>query len=464
MKKFLILVLAVFLPVAALASSGRDNFLENLDYAGYLEQEIWVQTGSNQYLSAMRNTLDLQLEYTFSDQMAFFFNPRFFYDSAYDIRSNDQFRSYRSQLGTFQRQNWLRDCYLDFTSEQFDIRIGKQQVVWGEADGIPFLDRVMPFDLTYTWLPDFADIRVPLWMLRVDYSPVIDSTFQFLFIPDFKTGQAAPAGAPFALRAVNDFEAWRAGFEGNGRVVNTFVEHPAQNFKNSRIGLRWNSMVGDTQYSLNWLYGYSPTAYTYTISEPPVYGMPGNYDYARRHKKVHLIGASFNHSFLDPGLLQGFTTRGEFVYFKGEPTYYGEKDGRRKFTTETDKFAYVLGLERTYFRNWDFSFQFAQFIHEHEKIDGFQVLNTFTQGTQRKVANTFTLRVATDFMHERLQPEVLVIYGASGEGRVSSKLQYEVRDDLWFNLGYHYFWGGDYGAYGQYRKNDHIVSGIKYTF
>ena len=42
----------------------------------------------------------------------------------------------------------MRDCYLDYTSDKLDIRLGRQQVVWGQSDGIPILDRINPFDLT----------------------------------------------------------------------------------------------------------------------------------------------------------------------------------------------------------------------------------------------------------------------------------------------------------------------------
>jgi len=156
---------------------------KNFEYAGYLKSEVWSKINndnSHLFLSSFKNTFDLETEFKLSENLSFFFHPRFFYDLAYEVRNQDIFDENQEKLGHTQRSEWLRDCFLDYTSDTLDIRIGKQQVVWGQADGLPFLDRVMPFDLSYYWLLDFADIRIPLWMIKVEYSPSLNSTLQFL--------------------------------------------------------------------------------------------------------------------------------------------------------------------------------------------------------------------------------------------------------------------------------------------
>lgn len=449
---------------------------DNLDYSGYLKTEVWLKNYNDEShlsLSSFKNTFDLETEYKISENWTFFFHPRYFYDFAYDLRDdyNSNFDRNQFKMGHTQRTQWLRDCYLDFTSDKLDIRIGKQQVVWGQADGLPFLDRVMPFDLSYYWLYDFADIRIPLWMLKVEYSPWLNSSLQFLLIPDFEASTSAPANSPFAFKGVNDFERVKRIMEAYGGSMQTTIYQPSQQFKNSRVGLRWRSLLGDgIEYTLNWLYGYSTSAYTYSDGAVitggliPGLGMPrGNYYYSRRHKLMHLIGFSFNKSFIDPGLLEGWTLRGEFAYFHNEPTYYGT-EGRRQFTERTDKYTYVLGFDKTFFTKWDFSLQFAQFIHDKKTFRGYQVLNSYTYGLMEKVENTLTLKIATDFLHERIKPEVLVVYGDDNDGRISFKTKYELRDNLWLTLGYHHFWGPASGSNGQFRNNDHLVLEAKYTF
>ena len=445
----------------------------NLEYSGYLKAEIWLTDYNDEShisLSSLKNTIDLEMQYTLSDNWALFFHPRYFYDSAYDLRDdyNSNFDRNQSKMGHTQRTEWLRDCYLDFTSDKLDIRIGKQQVVWGQADGLPFLDRVMPFDLTRYWLPDFADIRIPLWMIKVEYSPALNSTLQFLLIPDFEASRSAPANDTFSFKSVNDFDAVKSIMEANGGSMNTTIYRPSSKLKNSRIGLRWRSMLGDIDYTLNWLYGYSTSAYTYadgfisagySVGDIPV----GQYYYSRRHKLMHMIGFSFNKSFINPGVLEGLTIRGEFAYFHNEPTYYGTA-GRRNCTEKSDKYTYVLGFDKYYFTNWLFSLQFAQFIHDNPTFRGNQVLNSYTYGLMDKVESYLTLKVATDFMYERVKPEILIIYGDDNDGRVSFKTKFEARDNLWLTLGYHHFWGPQYGSNGQFRNKDQIMFEVKYTF
>lgn len=468
MKKLLLCLLIVPLPLYA------GQIGDKIEYSGYLKTETWIKNYNderNLSLSSWKNTIDVALQYKMSDDWIFFIHPRYFYDAAYGMRTdfNSYYDKNQEKMGNTQRTEWLRDCYIDYTSPQLDIRMGKQQVVWGMADGVPLLDRVMPFDLSSYWLPDFADIRIPLWMLKMEYSPEIDSTLQFLIIPDFEASRSAPPNAPFAFKSFNDFDTFRNLNASLGGTTDLQLRRPSKQFENSRIGLRWRSMIGSAEYTLNWLYGYSTSAYTYIDSfipsanpfDPPFVGA---YKISRRHKLMQMMGFSFNRSFVEPGPLEGWTVRGEFAYLKDEPTYYGT-EGSRQRTELSDKYAYVLGFDKNVFTNWLFSVQFAQFIHEDADWPGnLQVLNAYTYGTTEKIENTVTLKIATDFFHERLQPEVLVIYSDDNEGRISFKTKYELRDNIWLTLGYHHFWGNIWGANGQFRNDDQIVFETKYTF
>ena len=62
----------------------------------------------------------------------------------------------------------LREFYLDAEWGDNYWRIGKQQVVWGQADGIKVLDVVNPQSFREFILDDFDDSRIPLWMLNVE--------------------------------------------------------------------------------------------------------------------------------------------------------------------------------------------------------------------------------------------------------------------------------------------------------
>lgn len=480
MKKVLFLWM-LLVPVSLYAGTIGDN----LEFAGFLKTDVWVQNNTNnmnQHLSMLKDTVDLAVEYKFNDNWYFFIHGRYFYDFAYGIRENEDFDSNQALMSQTQRDDWLRDCYLDFISDNLDLRFGKQQVVWGQMD-IPILDRVMPADLTQWFLPDLADIRIPLWGVKAEYSPVVDSTFQVVIFPDFEASRIAPPGAPFSIKSYNDFAALMDSLpvlvQQNRVFLNDIgVENqdPAMKFTNSTFGLRWRSMIGDLEYTLNWLYGYHYTAALYearTIASVQLPPIPPNIrlhsDYYRQHKRIQMAGGSFAKTFVNPGPLEGITIKGEFAYIHDEPTYYGTP-GSREMTERSNKFNYGLAAEKTLFTNWTFSFQFLQFITEKEHFTDdttgieYNVLDAFTYGLADKMETSYVLKVMTDFMHERIMPEITILYNASNHGRIVPEVNFEVRDNFWVTVGYAHFFGREDTSNGQFRNRDQAYVALKYTF
>jgi len=43
----------------------------------------------------------------------------------------------------------FREIYFDIYTENFQFRIGKQQVIWGESDGLRLMDCINPQDMRY---------------------------------------------------------------------------------------------------------------------------------------------------------------------------------------------------------------------------------------------------------------------------------------------------------------------------
>jgi hypothetical protein len=66
------------------------------------------------------------------------------------------------------QRDWLRELYLDTSFGDWDLRIGKQQVVWGTADGIKLLDNINPTDWSEFNQNTMADARIPVWMINAE--------------------------------------------------------------------------------------------------------------------------------------------------------------------------------------------------------------------------------------------------------------------------------------------------------
>jgi len=60
----------------------------------------------------------------------------------------------------------LREAYIDTNLGDWAIRAGKQQVVWGTADGAKFLDMINPTDYSEMAQNQMEDSRIPVWMLN----------------------------------------------------------------------------------------------------------------------------------------------------------------------------------------------------------------------------------------------------------------------------------------------------------
>src|SRR6266849_5500825 len=59
----------------------------------------------------------------------------------------------------------LRVAILTLSRGDFDARLGRQQIVWGEAISTFVTDVVNPKDFREFVLPDFSEIRIPIWAL-----------------------------------------------------------------------------------------------------------------------------------------------------------------------------------------------------------------------------------------------------------------------------------------------------------
>ncbi len=449
----IVFLLVLFSALAITAYAGDFSF------SGYLKNEFSLGLDTFNEITKFKNIASLSGEYKLDEKAVFFMSAKYWYDAAYDWYA--KYDPAQDQMGHVQRTDWLRDCYLDYTTGPWFLRLGKQQVAWGQSDGITILDRVNPFDLTEYWLQDFVDLRIPLWMANINYSPKLNSNLQLLIIPDFEEATAAPPDAPFAFRSYRLFDNWRK--VQTSVDVNSYF--PGKRFEDSTIGVQWSDRVGDLNYTLNFLYGYY-----YTARNTTSFLSPGRWRVKRDFKLWRIYGGSFNKTFTNPGPMQGVTLRGDLAYYNDEPTYYGA-DGSSSGYNRWDNLFWLMGIDKYVVSNWLVNFQFAQYILQDAKPGTLtstggpaQNLNGYTCGPADQVENIFSLKISTDFLNERLKPEVSWSLTDDNQGRLSPKISCELKDNLWLTLGIHYFYGHEQDSNGQYRDNSQFYTQIKYTF
>lgn len=68
----------------------------------------------------------------------------------------------------YTQNDYLRELYIDTQFGGWDFRLGKQQVVWGTADGIKLLDIINPTDYRELNQNAMEDSRIPVWMINAE--------------------------------------------------------------------------------------------------------------------------------------------------------------------------------------------------------------------------------------------------------------------------------------------------------
>jgi len=74
--------------------------------------------------------------------------------------------SHFSGNDTYTQSELLRELYVDTTAGDWDLRLGKQQIVWGTADGAKFLDMINPTDYREMAQNVMAESRIPTWAAK----------------------------------------------------------------------------------------------------------------------------------------------------------------------------------------------------------------------------------------------------------------------------------------------------------
>ena len=331
----------------------------------------------------------------------------------------------------------LREAFIDTEIGDTYLRIGKQQVVWGQADGLKVLDILNPQSFREFILDDFEDSRIPLWMLNAEI-PLGDAMLQLLWIPDNTYDDIPQPDATFAFTSPQIVPHLPPGIP----VDITPPNRPGRILKNSDVGAKLSAFVGSWDLSLNYAYHYFDRPVV--RREFSTTGVAVRQDYER----THLLGGTFSNVFGD------FTLRGEVGYSSDRfflTSDITDADG----VIHSGEFSYVLGLDYMGWRDWFISTQIFQSI----------VTDAAAGLVRDKVDTSATLLVRRDFLNESLQAEVLLIQSINqGDGVLQAAIDYEWRSNLNLKIGADIFFGKSTGLFGQFKEQDRVSIGFELGF
>ncbi len=441
LKLFIQILLASSLTVMGGASAKAEGFIDSIEFSGMFESEMAVGTVmENAQKAEFVLTPEIGVDVTSSLRLTVIGRLRG--DIVDELEPGQPAQRNRSALS----KRWfindhveleLREAYIDTEIGAAFLRVGKQQVVWGQADGLKVLDVLNPQSFREFILDDFEDSRIPLWMVNVEI-PVGEAMLQLLWIPDNTYDDIPEPGATFAFTSPLIVPEIPPGVP----VTVSPLERPDNLVGDSDVGAKLSVFVGGWDLSLNYAYHYfdRPVA----RREISATGITVQQNYER----THLLGGTFSNVFGD------FTLRGEVGY--SSDRYFltndiADNDG----VTRSSELAYVLGLDYQGWRDWFLSAQIFQSI----------VTDPAPGLVRDDVDTSATLLVRRDFMNDSLQAEALLIQSLNqGDGVLQTSLNYEWSTNIRLQLGVDIFYGNSLGLFGQFDKNDRISMGIDIGF
>lgn len=135
----------------------------------------------------------------------------------------------------------LEEFYLDVGLGRWDLRLGKQQVVWGESDGVKVLDLVNPQSFREGVLEPAEQSRIALWTAHAQRALGTRSTLEVLLLPDLSFHDIPQPDALFSISSPRLVPTRPPGAPAE---VPSRLVRPALDFDSLEYGLRLRTALG----------------------------------------------------------------------------------------------------------------------------------------------------------------------------------------------------------------------------
>lgn len=429
-------------PKASPAVSSSEGY--SVDFSATWEQEWAASThGSSQKFEAI---FEPRWDFSFGDNLRLTAIARMRVDLVGDLGpfASRPF-NYSSVNGPWYNSEYasldLREFYLDTKVGGSYLRLGKQQVVWGQADGIKILDIVNPQSYREFILDDFDDSRIPLWMVNWEIPLGDDSELQVLWIPDTSYHELAEQGTPYALSSPLLVPRAPTG-------VDTIIlepERPDDFLSDADYGLRYRSIFGGWDVTLNYLYSYGDFPVLFQAVNLEAGRVVGVAD--PRYERNHLVGGTLGTALGD------FSLRAEFAW--NSDAWYLSSDIGQGGVENSEEFSSVLGVD---WQRTSSSLLSAQWFQSY-------ALDYQSSIVRDRSENMASLLLSQTFDNDSWEFRALALHSLNyHDSMYQLKLKYWLYSNFELWVGADLFEGDDFGIFGQFSDVDRILFGFQYGF
>jgi len=436
--------LAAALLLAFAASAGAEEgeppaWAKALRLRGRLAEEFAYRLHDPGDVSKIKTLGWLEGKYAVSESVAVRAAVRGWYDAVFEATDRYPANVERDQKTDLS----LREALLLVGGGDLDVRIGRQQIVWGEAISTFVTDVVNPKDFREFVLPDFSELRIPIWALDATYRVAEGVSFEGVWTPDTRTNKLPKQGAEFQFA--------RFPYRFRNPVVRLPDDADEFSLARSEGGFRLSVLRQGWDVSLIYYdeADKSPVLFQRRVAQPPG---PDVIVLDPQHPRLHILGATLAKSF-EPVVVraEAALTLGK-RYETADPL---DPDG----VVRRDTLDWLVGVDYTFFETVDTALQLSQ------KVLTGSATNLARPGVAAQVTTSVTLRVTTGFFDNTLNPTVLVVAGLNrGDFRLSPRIDYLVSGAVTLSIGADIFEGPHRTLYGQFDRNDRVTFTTTWRF
>lgn len=340
-------------------------------------------------------------------------NARAELDGAFDLEDEH----YPAAVRRDQRRDFmLREAYVDVGHGDWEFRLGRQHVVWGEMVGFFFADVVSARDMRDFLQTELERMRIGQWAVRAEYFGA-DTHFELLWVPKPSFDRIGKPGSDFYAYP------WMPA----DTVVSE--DKPGGDLDDGNWGARVSHLVDGWDLAAFYYHSYdvAPTLHAYTSGRAEL-----------RHERIDQFGGTFSKD------LGSFVLKGEAVHTSGR--------GVNTFTlggvpavglVGTDMVDYAFGVDLPS-GDWRFNVQYyGRRLDDHRAG---MMMDRHEQGVSLQIVHG----TGTD-----LEAEVLAVTSLNrSDYSLRPKLSWKFAPAWRAAVGVDVFGGKDRGVFGVYDKED----------
>jgi hypothetical protein len=413
-----IFVLLLFFIVAFLFSAAEGRG-EGIDFQGFVKFDKRINVSDGVSNGDTFGKLRLEAKYDLSTDIFSLISAEGRY---YDLPMLEDLPFVDTIESDYPLDILLWEAYFEFSqfiSENLDLKIGKQRIVWGTADLLNPTDNLNPNDLTD--LLDFG-AKIPSLALRASYY-LGDNTITGVWIPFFE-----PALFP------------RGGIASLLGQLPASVDEPARTIENGMFGLKFSGAMFNLDYSLSYFKGFDDIPIPVKVD--PLTGLVMGFP------EMQVLGLDFAGEFRSVG-------------FWGETalTFPEEiKIGPNVLLSDEPYLKYTIGMDYT-FKNG--IYLEAQYAH------GF-----FIERGKGNLSHLLLVNIERNFLNDDL---TLSLYGGPAVEDLDNlkdsygtilvpEASYRPYDNLELSMRLYLFDGKSGTLFGNLKNHDQISFEVKRSF